>query len=84
MINRTNPDEMFSDLSNWKTLVQLAELHPQFTRSQLKRLFWKRHELPGLTRCSKLVGSKLYINEPAFGLWLSGQMDSSDNQPTSI
>jgi len=74
MQNRVQLDEILSNLSNWKTLPELAETHPQFTYSQLKHLFWKRNEIAGLNRCSKLLGRKLYVNEPAFALWLSNAL----------
>jgi|GEM_PF-6394145 len=74
MYNHTQLDEIFSNLSNWKTLPELAETHPQFTYSQLKHLFWKRDQIAGLKRCSKRLGRRLYVNEPAFALWLSGSI----------
>lgn len=72
MQNQFNEFEMLSNLSNWKTLTQIANNHPQFTRSQLKVLFWKRDQHDGLSKCVKKLGSKLYVNEPAFSLWMSG------------
>lgn len=69
-----NPDklcEILSDLSNWKTLANLADENPQFSYSQLKTLFWKRTEHEGLSTCVRIIGNRLYINAPAFGLWLA-------------
>ena len=66
--------QMLSNLSNWKTMAQIAEENPQFTYGQLKHLFWKRETHDGLSVCVRMVGRKLYINEPAFALWLSGQL----------
>lgn len=67
--------EMFSSLSNWKTISQITESNSQFTKSQLKHLFWKRNEYAGLSRCIAKIGNKLYINEPAFALWLAGHVE---------
>ena len=66
-------DEMLSNLSNWKTISQITESNRQFTKSQLKHFFWKRDEHKGLGHCVAKIGNKLYINEPAFSLWLSEQ-----------
>jgi hypothetical protein len=74
MNNPTNLEEMFSNLSNWKTLSQLADTHPQFSYAQLKVLFWKRNEHTGLKHCVKKIGKRIYINEPAFSLWMSGRL----------
>lgn len=71
MEDHTQPTEIYSNLSNWKTLKQLIEDHPQFTHSQLKHLFWRRAEIDGLNVCTKMVGRRLYVNEPAFALWLA-------------
>jgi len=72
-MNTNQTNEMFSNLSNWKTIVQITESNHQFTKSQLKHLFWKRDEYIGLGQCVAKIGNKLYVNEPAFALWLSGQ-----------
>lgn len=68
----TQPSQTLSNLSNWKTLAQIAEEHPQFSYSQLKRLFWKRDDHLGLSSCVKKIGKRIYINELAFSLWMSG------------
>jgi len=73
-MNTNQLNEMFSNLSNWKTISQITESNNQFTKSQLKHLFWKRDEYDGLSQCIAKVGNKLYVNEPAFALWLSGQI----------
>lgn len=61
-------------LENWKTISELAEQYPQFSRSTLKTLFWKREERPGLSRCARVVGKKMYVNVPMFGMWLGGEL----------
>lgn len=75
MQNHTQLNETLSSLSNWKPLAQIANEHPQFTYSQLKHLFWKRKHLTGLSQCARLIGRKLYVNEPAFARWLAGDAE---------
>lgn len=65
---------MTQNLDNWVSMSQLPNIHKQFGYSTLKTLFWKRAERPGLERCSRLVGKRLYVNVPMFGLWLAGQL----------
>lgn len=67
---------LITQLENWVTLADLSNQQPQFTFSQLKRLFWKRGEDPCLESCCKLVGKRLYINAPMFGLWMAGELPS--------
>lgn len=62
------------NLKNWMELKKLPEIYPQFSYSTLKHLFWKRAERPGLERCSRMVGKKLFINVPLFGLYLAGAL----------
>ena len=69
-----NIEDNILNLSNWKTVTQLSDANPQFTKSQLKYLFWQREKKPGLERCCRIVGKTLYINEPLFGLYLGGQL----------
>lgn len=73
MQNLNQPSQTLSNLSNWKTLAQIAKENPQFSHSQLKRLFWKRDEHQGLNTCVKKIGKRIYINEPAFALWMAGE-----------
>ena len=75
MQNPKQSIEMLSNLSNWKTLRQISNENPQFSYCQLKLLFWKRNEHEGLNRCVKRIGKRLYINEPAFGLWLANSFE---------
>ena len=63
-------------LDNWKPMSEVPKDFPQFSYPTLKTLFWKRNERAGLETCSQLVGKKLYINVPLFGLWLAGQLSS--------
>lgn len=80
MLKPAETTPVFTSLTNWKTLEQLVNDNPQFTYSQLKRLFWKRDEHHGLNQCVKRIGRKLYINEPAFALWISGELNPSRAQ----
>ncbi|BEE19545.1 MULTISPECIES: hypothetical protein [Aeromonas] len=73
-MNEMSLISMSQDLNNWVAMVELPKAYPQFSKASLKHLFWKRAERPGLERCSRLVGKKLYINVPMFGLWLAGQL----------
>ncbi|BDC80827.1 TPA: hypothetical protein PKO72_002822 [Aeromonas hydrophila] len=65
---------MTQNLDNWVPMSQLPNIYKQFGYSTLKTLFWKRADRPGLERCSRLVGKRLYVNVPLFGLWLAGQL----------
>ena len=73
-MNHIDLIRMNQQLENWKTISELADAYPQFSRSTLKTLFWKRDERPGLSRCARMVGKKLFVNVPMFGLWLGGQL----------
>lgn len=73
-MNNLNLAAMAQDLNNWVALSDMPTRFPQFTRATLKHLFWKREERPGLARCARLIGKKLFINVPMFGLWLAGGM----------
>lgn len=70
--------EAIHDLSNWKTLDEISELHPQFNRQTLKVLFWKRDEKPGLSLCCNIIGKKMFVNIKLFGLWMSGLLPGQD------
>ncbi|HHQ4733463.1 TPA: hypothetical protein ACSP3S_004002 [Aeromonas veronii] len=65
---------MSQQLDNWMPVRELPEHYPQFSRSTLKTLFWKREERPGLSRCARMVGKQMFVNVPMFGLWLGGQL----------
>jgi len=58
---------MSQQLDNWMPYQELPEHYPQFSRSTLKTLFWRRAERPGLSRCARMVGKKLFVNVPMFG-----------------
>ena len=73
-MNHIDLIRMNQQLENWKSISELADSYPQFSRSTLKTLFWKRDERPGLSRCARMVGKKLFVNVPLFGLWLGGQL----------
>lgn len=62
------------DLENWQPMKKVAEVFPQFTQPQLKRLFWQRKKYPGLSTCYRQVGKRGYVCLPLFGLWLAGQL----------
>ncbi|PMM87091.1 hypothetical protein BCT45_05155 [Vibrio breoganii] len=63
-----------TDLNNWQPMTKVAEVFPQFTKQQLKRLFWQREKHMGLMRCYKQVGKRGYVCLPLFGMWLAGQL----------
>ncbi|MFQ2315845.1 hypothetical protein [Aeromonas caviae] len=64
---------MAQDLGNWLPMAEIPARYPQFGKlTTMKHLFWKRAEHPGLERCSRMIGKKLFINVPLFGLWMAG------------
>lgn len=63
-----------SDLKNWVACKELCKRYPQFSNAQLKYLLWKRKDDPALESCCCLVGKKLYVNVPMFGLWMAGEL----------
>lgn len=69
-----------SNLENWQPLTKVADVFPQFTKPQLKRLFWQRQQHPGLSLCYRQVGKRGYICLPLFGMWLAGQLSESHPQ----
>lgn len=71
---------MSQDLKNWMPMVELPEHYPQFSKASLKHMFWKRDERPGLSRCSRLVGKKLFVNVPMFGLYLAGALPEQQGE----
>ena len=71
---------MAQNLSNWMPYQDLPKHYPQFSHSTLKTMFWKRAERPGLERCSQMVGKKLFVNVPMFGLWLAGQLPEQQRE----
>ena len=73
-MNEVKMMEMVQDLNNWMPMDEIPNHYKQFTYTTLKTMFWKRSERPGLERCSRMVGKKLFVNLPLFGLWLAGQL----------
>jgi hypothetical protein len=67
-------DAHATNLNNWQPMTKVAEVYPQFTQTQLKRLFWQRKKYPGLSTCYRQVGKRGYVCLPLFGLWLAGQL----------
>lgn len=65
---------MAQNLGNWMPMAELPKHYSQFTYATLKTMFWKRSERPGLERCSRMVGKKLFVCVPMFGLWLAGEL----------
>ncbi|WP_448248969.1 hypothetical protein [Thalassotalea agariperforans] len=63
-----------TDLKNWRPLKELPEKYEQFDYSQLKYLMWKREEHQGLSQCVRIVGKRMYVCVPLFGLWLSNSL----------
>lgn len=73
--------KLSTDLNNWQPMPKVAEFFPQFTTSQLKRLFWKREQHIGLSTCYKQVGKRSYVCLPLFGLWLADMLpEQQDNK----
>jgi len=67
-------DSYATDLNNWQPMTKVAEVFPQFTQTQLKRLFWQREQRKGLSTCYRQVGKRGYVCLPLFGLWLAGKI----------
>lgn len=67
-------------LGNWKLMGEICEAYPQFSHSTLKTLMWKRDERPGLNRCARVIGKRLYINAPLFGMWISGSLPEQQGE----
>jgi hypothetical protein len=62
------------DLNNWQPQTEVAKSFPQFTPTQIKRLFWQRDQHTGLSTCYRQVGKRGYVCIPLFGLWLASQL----------
>ncbi len=75
----TNLNQYATDLSNWKTMREVVTEYPQFTYAQLRHLLWRRDEHDGLNHCCKIIGKKLYVCLPIFGLWMAGEMRATDS-----
>ena len=67
-------DVHVTNLNNWQPMTKVPEVFPQFTQTQLKRLFWQRKQHKGLSTCYKQVGKRGYVCLPLFGLWLAGKL----------
>ncbi|WP_218972505.1 hypothetical protein [Aeromonas media] len=63
---------MSQDLNNWLPITEIPAIYPQFNHPTLKTMFWKRAEKPGLNRCCRIVGKRMFINTKLFGLWMAG------------
>ena len=72
-------NELMMDIKNWMPCQDLPKHYPQFSHSTLKTMFWTRAERPGLSRCARMVGKKLFVNVLMFGLWLGGQLPEQKN-----
>ncbi|MFM5589199.1 hypothetical protein ACET65_19845 [Aeromonas rivipollensis] len=71
---------MAQDPANWVAMSEMPSRYPQFSKATLKHLFWKRAERPGLERCSRMIGKKLFINVPMFGLWMAGALPEQQGE----
>ena len=60
-------------LDEWQPLSIIAELYPQFSLSQLKRLILIRDQLEDFREVYCKVGRRFYINIPKFEHWISIQ-----------
>lgn len=74
MTNETSLIAVAQDITNWQPMREFPKYYPQFSASTIKTLMWKRDEKPGLNRCARMVGSRLYINTKLFGMWLAGAL----------
>ncbi|MEZ9902842.1 hypothetical protein [Vibrio breoganii] len=74
MTNDHEITALSADLNNWVATTKLPETYPQFSYSQLKHMFWKRDEKPGLNRCYRKLGKGSYVNIKLFGLWMAGEL----------
>ncbi|ATL98518.1 hypothetical protein CK910_08515 [Aeromonas sp. CA23] len=73
------------DVNNWQPMQEFPKHFPQFSASTIKTLMWKREEKPGLNRCARMVGSKLYINTKLFGMWMAGVLpEQQKNETTDV
>lgn len=80
-MNDLNLIAMAQDLTNWVPMTEVSEQYPQFgSKATLKHLFWKRDERPGLERCSRMIGKRLFINVPMFGLWMAGALPEQQGE----
>lgn len=66
--------EIIKTAEHWKTQEQFVTENPQFKKSQIKNLFWKRDKHVGLSRCYRQIGKKSYICVPLFFMWAAGQL----------
>lgn len=82
-MNEINPIAVAQDVKNWVPMREFPKLYPQFTQSTIKTLMWKRDEKPGLNRCARMVGSKLYINTKLFGMWLAGALPEQQEKASA-
>lgn len=71
-----------TNLDNWMPTSKIPAIYPQFTATQLKRLFWQREKHIGLSTCYRRVGKRGYVNLPLFGMWLSGQLPEQQKHTT--
>ncbi|EJG0781109.1 hypothetical protein C4G25_RS19865 [Vibrio parahaemolyticus] len=71
-----------TDLSNWQPMAKVSEVYPQFSPTQLKRLFWQRDQNKGLSTCYKQVGKRGYVCLPLFGMYLAGLLPEQQNHVT--
>ncbi|GKR72181.1 hypothetical protein KAM479_41020 [Aeromonas caviae] len=66
--------------TNWLPVTEIPKHYPQFNYPTLKVMFWKRAEKPGLERCCRIVGRRMFVNTKLFGLWMAGGL--SEQHPT--
>lgn len=63
-----------ADLSSWVPMKEIPARYPQFTQAQISRLFWKREEHKGLSRCYRQVGKRGFVCLPLFAQWMLGEL----------
>lgn len=82
MTTTTDLLQYTTNLDNWKPTSELPSIYPQFSATQLKRLFWMREQHKGLSTCYRQVGKRGYVCVPVFGLWLAGQLPEQQTHTT--
>jgi hypothetical protein len=82
-IDQTQIQSIHNDLSNWVAMNDISKRYPQFTHSQIKRLFWLREQKAGLSRCYRQIGKRGFVNVPLFSMWMSGLLPEQQEANTT-
>jgi len=73
-MQETELSSIRQELSNWLPVTDIPKIYPQFSYPTLKAMFWRRAQKPGLERCCRIVGKRMFVNTKLFGLWLAGEL----------